>query len=120
MNVLVRHDPPVFSRKEIVYFQDVYDHLLRVTDSIDIYRDMLSSVLDANLSMISFHLNEIVKRLTSYTIILMSMALIAGIYGMNFVHMPELGWQIGYPFALALMAFTGLIEFAIFKRIGWL
>jgi magnesium transporter len=120
MNVLVRQDPPVFGRKEIVYFQDVYDHLLRVTDTVDIYRDMLSSVLEANLSMISYTLNQVVRRLTSSSIILMSMSLIAGIYGMNFLFMPELGWRLGYPFALALMALVGAIEFLLFKRAGWL
>lgn len=120
MNILVRQDPPVFGQKEAVYFQDVYDHLLRVMDSVDIYRDMLASILDANLSMISYTLNVVVKRLTASSIILMSMAVIAGIYGMNFVNMPELHWQLGYPFALALMAATGLIEFAVFRRIDWL
>jgi magnesium transporter len=120
MNVLVRRDPPIFSRKEILYYQDVYDHLIRVTDSIDIYRDMLSSVLDANLSMVSYTLNVVVKRLTSSSIILMSMTLIAGIYGMNFVFMPELDWRLGYPFAIALMLAVGAVEVVIFRRIGWL
>ena len=120
MNVLVRRDPPIFGRKEILYFQDVYDHLLRVTDSVDIYRDMLSSVLDANLSMVSHALNVVVKRLTSSSIILMSITLIAGIYGMNFEFMPELDWRLGYPFALVLMILAGAIEVVIFRRIGWL
>jgi magnesium transporter len=120
MNVLVRRDPPLYGPKEIVYFQDVYDHLLRVTDSVDIYRDMLSSVLEANLTMVSYTLNIVVKRLTASSIILMSMSLVAGIYGMNFDYMPELHWTLGYPFALALMAIVGTIEFAIFRRIGWL
>jgi magnesium transporter len=120
MNILVRRDPPLFTGKEIVYFQDVYDHLLRISDSVDIYRDMLSSVLDANLTMVSYTLNVVVKRLTSSSIILMSMSLIAGIYGMNFVFMPELDWRLGYPFALALMAIVATIEFFIFKRIDWL
>jgi magnesium transporter len=120
MNVLVRRDPPLFGREELVYFQDVYDHLLRVTDSVDIYRDMLSSVLDANLSLVSYSLNVVVKRLTASSIILMSITLIAGIYGMNFVFMPELGWRWGYPFALALMAVVGVAEFGIFRKIGWL
>lgn len=120
MNVLVRRDPPLFGREEIAYFQDVYDHLLRVTDSIDIYRDILSSVLDANLSMISYSLNTVVKRLTASSIILMSITLIAGIYGMNFAHMPELDWRFGYPFALALMAAVATVEVAIFRRIDWL
>jgi magnesium transporter len=120
MNVLVRRDPPLFSSKEIVYFQDVYDHLLRVTDTVDIYRDMLASVLDANLSMVSYTLNVVVKRLTSYSIILMSISIIAGIYGMNFVFMPELDWRWGYPFALGLMVLVASVEVGIFRRIGWL
>jgi magnesium transporter len=120
MNVLIRRDPPLFNRKEIVYFQDVYDHLLRVTDTVDIYRDILSSVLDANLSMVSYTLNIVVKRLTSYSIILMSISIIAGIYGMNFIFMPELDWRWGYPFALGLMVLIATIEVGIFRRIGWL
>jgi magnesium transporter len=120
MNVLVRRDPPLFSQREIIYFQDVYDHLLRVTDSVDIDRDMLSSVLDANLSMVSYTLNIVVKRLTASSIILMSITLIAGIYGMNFVHMPELDWRYGYPFALLLMVVVAVAEISIFRRIGWL
>ena len=120
VNELMRRDPPLFGRKEIAYFQDVYDHLLRVTDSVDIYRDMLASVLDANLSMISYSLNVVVKRLTASSIILMSITVIAGVYGMNFVHMPELDWRYGYPFALALMALVAVIEVAIFRRIDWL
>jgi magnesium transporter len=120
LNVLIRRDPPLFGSKETVYFQDVYDHLLRVTDTVDIYRDMLSSVLDANLSMVSYTLNVVVKRLTSASIILMSMSIVAGIYGMNFVFMPELDWHWGYPFALGLMVLIATTEVGIFRRIGWL
>jgi magnesium transporter len=120
LNVLIRRDPPLFGSKEIVYFQDIYDHLLRVTDTVDIYRDMLSSVLDANLSMVSYTLNVVVKRLTSYSIILMSISIIAGIYGMNFVFMPELDWHWGYPFALGLMVVVAAAEVGLFRRIGWL
>ena len=120
MNVLIRRDPPLFNRKEIVYFQDVDDHLLRVTDTVDIYRDILSSMLDANLSMVSYTLNIVVKRLTSYSIILMSISIVAGIYGMNFALMPELDWRWGYPFALGLMVAIATVEVSIFRRIGWL
>ena len=120
MNILVRQDPPLYGRKEIAYFQDIYDHLLRIADSVDIYRDMLSSVLDANLSMVSYTLNVVVKRLTSYSIILMSISIIAGIYGMNFKYMPELNWQFGYPFALGLMVLIASVEVGIFRRVGWL
>jgi magnesium transporter len=120
INVLVRQDPPLYGRKEVVYFQDVYDHLLRVLDSVDIYRDILSSVLDANLSMVSYNLNQLVKRLTSWTIILMSSTLVAGVYGMNFDFMPELHWTYGYPWALGLMALIAFFEWRLFKRVDWL
>jgi magnesium transporter len=120
MNRLVRRDAPVFDPSVIVYFQDVYDHILRVTDAVDTYRDVLSSALDANLSMTSYRLNEVVKRLTSSSIILMSVTLIAGIYGMNFVYMPELSWRWGYPAALGGMALLAAVLLLIFKRIDWL
>jgi magnesium transporter len=120
INVLVRQDPPLYGPKEVIYFQDVYDHLLRVLDSVDIYRDILSSVLDANLSMVSYNLNQLVKRLTSWTIILMSSSVVAGIYGMNFDYMPELHWKYGYPYALTLMVLVAFLEFRLFKRVDWL
>ncbi|MCS6939836.1 MAG: magnesium and cobalt transport protein CorA, partial [Roseiflexus sp.] len=94
--------------------------LIRITDSIDTYRDLLSSALDAFLSLQSNQLNEVVKTLTIASIILMSAALIAGVYGMNFEFMPELSWPWGYPFALGLMATVSLLLIAIFKRRGWL
>lgn len=120
LNELVRRDQPFFSQDEIVYFQDVYDHLLRVTEMVDISRDVLSGLLDANLSMVSYQLGVLVKRLTSFSIILMSMTLIAGVYGMNFVYMPELDWKLGYPFAVGLMALIAFVEFLVFRRIDWL
>ncbi len=120
LNILLRRDPPILDAKETIYFQDIYDHLLRIMDTIDISRDVLSSVLDANVSMISYNLNVVVKRLTSSSIILMSITLIAGIYGMNFDVMPELAWRYGYLFALGLMALTAVVEIAIFRRIDWL
>ena len=78
------------------YFQDLYDHLVRVLDKIDLDREMLAAALDANLSVTSNNLNVIVKRLTAFTVILMIPTLIAGIYGMNFRLMPELLWPFGY------------------------
>jgi magnesium transporter len=120
MNVLVRRDAPLFNKTEITYMQDVYDHLLRVTDSVDSYRELLSSALDASVAMASFRLDDTVKRMTSASIILMSMALISGIYGMNFVNMPELGWVWGYAFALGLMVVVGGGLGWFFHRIDWL
>jgi magnesium transporter len=119
MNLLMRRDSPVFEDEMATYFRDVYDHILRVTESIDTYRDLLSSSLDAFLSLSSNRLNQVVKTLTSSSIILMSMTLVAGIYGMNFGHMPELDWQYGYAWAIGLMAATGAGLWLMFRRIGW-
>lgn len=120
MNVLVRRDSPIFGSAAVVYFQDIYDHILRVADTIDGYRDLLANALDAHLSVVSNRLNQAMKTLTASSIILMSMTLVASVYGMNFAHMPELGWRYGYPSALGLMAAIGVVTYAIFRRIDWL
>jgi magnesium transporter len=120
LNILIRREVPIFERNTIMYLQDVYDHIVRITDSIDTYRDLLSSALDAFLSVQSNRLNQIVKVLTIASIVLMSDALIAGIYGMNFTFMPELQSPYGYPFALALMLVisVGLVFFFRWRK--WL
>jgi magnesium transporter len=120
LNILIRREVPIFSAGAVVYLQDVYDHLIRVTDSIDTYRDLLSSALDAFLSVQSNQLNQIVKVLTITSIVLMACALIAGIYGMNFEYMPELSWRYGYPFALGLMALISVALVLFFRWRRWL
>jgi magnesium transporter len=119
LNVLLRQEMVTFQGPEMAYMQDVYDHLVRVTDSIDTYRDLLSSALDSYLSLQSNQLNQIVKALTLASIILMSCSLIAGIYGMNFAHMPELAWPLGYPFALGLMLMIGVSLGLFFRSRKW-
>jgi magnesium transporter len=118
-NALLRRELPLLGPNSLAYFQDVYDHVIRVTDSIDAYRDILSSVVDIHLSLVSNNLNKTVQKLTSASIVLMSLALVAGIYGMNFEHMPELGWRYGYVAALGLMAALGISLFMLFRRLGW-
>lgn len=120
MNVLVRRDTPILGDDATVYFQDVYDHILRVTDALDGFRDLLSSALDASLSATSNRLNQVMKTLTASSIVLMSMTLVASVYGMNFVHMPELDWLFGYAWALGLMVAIGLSLLLLFRRINWL
>jgi magnesium transporter len=134
MNVLLRREQPIFSERSLIYFQDVYDHLVRITDSIDTYRDLLSSALDTYLSVVSNRLsensirmaessnrlNQTMQTLTSWSIILMGSSLIAGIYGMNFRHMPELHWVIGYPLVIALMAGLSFTLWHFLHRWGWL
>lgn len=119
LNVLTRRDSPIFSNRTNYYFQDVYDHLVKVTDTLDSYRDLLSGALDANLAVISNDLNKVMRTLTAASIILMTDALIAGIYGMNFDWIPELKWQYGYFYCLVLMLFVSLGLWGLFKRLKW-
>ena len=119
-NILLRREQPLFTREVVYYFHDIYDHLIRVADTIDTLRDLLGSTMDVYLSLQSNRMNMVMKRLTALSTILMSAALVSGIYGMNFAHMPELQWQYGYYLALGFMValVIGLITF--FRWIKWL
>ena len=119
-NTLLRREQPVFSRETTVYFQDVYDHLIRIGDTIDNLRDMLSSAMDAYLSMSNQRTNLVMKRLTATATILMSVTLIASVFGMNFQHMPELQWRYGYVGALTSMLGVGAALYVYFKANRWL
>lgn len=119
-NTLLRREQPVFSRETTVYFQDVFDHLIRVADMIDALREMLGATMEAYLSVSGYRMNLVMKRLTALSAILMSVTLIAGIYGMNFNFMPELGWRYGYIGALGAMLLVGLALYYYFRRINWL
>lgn len=120
MNILVRRENALFDAETILYFQDVYDHILRCVDTIDTYRDLLTSELDAYLSVMSNRLNQVMKTLTASSIILMSMTLVASVYGMNFDNIPELHLHYGYYGALGLMAIIGVVLLLAFRRIDWL
>src|SRR5437762_14283500 len=96
LNTLTNRDNPIFDEHALVYFRDVYDHITRLADTIDLYRDQLSTTMDANLSIVSNDLNKVMRTLTSASIILMADSLLAGIWGMNFVNIPELRLQYGY------------------------
>lgn len=120
LNILVRRDLPIFDQQTLLYFQDLYDHIVRITDSVDTYRDLLSSALDSYLSMQSNRLNVTVQTLTSLSIILMSVAAITGWYGMNFASMPELTSRLGYPGVLLAVVVIVIVEVIFFKRKGWL
>ena len=93
---------------------------IRVADTIDTLRDMLGSTMDAYLSIQGNRMNMIMKRLTSVATVLMSVTLVAGIYGMNFEFMPELHWRFGYVFALLAMLFIGLVLYFYLRRVKWL
>lgn len=120
LNTLLRRDIEQIPESARMYFQDVYDHTLRVLEVVDVNRDVLSDVLDAHLSVVSNNLNHVMKALTVLSTVLMSMALVTGLYGMNFVHMPELKWPYGYAFAGSLMLFVGVLEVWVFRKIRWI
>ncbi len=120
MNVLVRRDVPLFDNTTAIYLTDVYDHILRVNDALDSYREVVTGALDSYLSLTSNRLNQVMKRMTAGSIILMSVTLVASIYGMNFTHMPELSWRAGYPLALgAMLAIAGTLAY-FFHRSDYL
>ena len=102
------------------YLRDVQDHLLRVTEQISGFRELLSSVLSVNLTLAGINQSDQTKKISAWAAVLFAPTLIAGIYGMNFDYMPELHWLLGYPFALALMLFVALGLHFVFKKHGWL
>jgi magnesium transporter len=102
------------------YLRDVRDHALRVTERVEGFRELLNNILDVNLTLVGIRQNDEVKRISAWAAILFAPTLVAGIYGMNFEYMPELGWVFGYPFALTLMVLVSLTLYLIFKRRGWL
>jgi magnesium transporter len=101
------------------YFRDVYDHLIRLKQSIENLREMATTVMSVNLSLITINENEVTKRLASYAALVAVPTMIAGVYGMNFANMPELGWRWGYPAALGSMIIIDLYLVYRFRKAGW-
>jgi magnesium transporter len=102
------------------YFRDVNDHLMRARDQLDAMRDLLAGSLQANLAQVGVRQNEDTRRISAWVAIIAVPTAIAGIYGMNFDHMPELKWGVGYPAVLLLMLVICTILYYRFKRAGWL
>ena len=102
------------------FFRDVADHVIRVSEQVQGFDDLLTSVLNANLAQVGVQQNEDMRRISAWVAIAAVPTMIAGIYGMNFEHMPELGWTLGYPLALGLMAVACLGLYRGFRRSGWL
>lgn len=102
------------------YFRDISDHLGRITQNIDAAREMVTTAISVNLSMITLQENEVTKRLAGYAALVAVPTLIAGIYGMNFEHMPELKWIWGYPLSLTAMVVIDGYLFYRFRKAKWL
>jgi magnesium transporter len=116
---LERNPDGLISKRNIPYFRDVYDHCINVIDTMETYREMLTSMIDIYLSSFSNKLNETMKYLALISTIFIPMTFIASIYGMNFENMPELQWLHGYYFALGLMFAVGIGFFIYFKSKKW-
>lgn len=110
----------VISQSLLPFYRDIYDHLVRVTDLAESYRDLISGLLDAHLSVVSNRLNEVMKVLTIFSAIMMPLTFIVGVYGMNFEHMPELKSRYGYFVVWGLMITVALGMLIFFRKRGWL
>ncbi len=102
------------------YFNDIHDHLVRVVDKITGFRDLLTSILEANLIQVSVRQNNDMRKISSWVAIAAVPTMLAGIWGMNFVHMPEIDEVWGYPAVLALMVLACTVLYRNFKKSGWL
>jgi magnesium transporter len=119
-NRLTRFDLDLIPPDTHPYFRDVYDHVIRINEWVDMLRELLTSALEANLSLISVRQNEAMKRLAGWAAIIAVPTMVAGIYGMNFKFMPELESPFGYPAVMAAMAGICVFLYIRFKRAGWL
>ncbi len=126
LNTLVRDPVPQVADSTRIYLRDCYDHIMRIIDLLETYRELSSDLLEFQLSSISYKINEVMRVLTVIATIFIPLTFIVGLYGMNFDpdvspwNMPELKWYYGYPFCLGLMAIVTLGLLAFFYRKGWL
>jgi magnesium transporter len=119
-NRLIRFDLELIPEGTRLYFRDVYDHVIRINEIVDNSRELLTTALEANFSLISISQNDVSKKFAGWAAIIAVPTMIAGIYGMNFKFMPELDWIYGYPLALTLTLGSSCVLFLLFKRSGWL
>jgi magnesium transporter len=115
---LIRREFPLIDEKNALYLRDVYDHLVRITDLADTYRELVSGVLEAHLSIVSNRTNEIMRALTVIATLFIPLTFIVGLYGMNFDFMPELHWKYGYLFVWGVMIAVAAGMYLFFRRRG--
>lgn len=120
MNVLIRDESPILDRSISPYLRDLYDHTVQVMDTVETYRDMVSSVMEVNISMLSNKTNEVMKLLTIISTIFIPLTFIVGLYGMNFKYMPEISWRYGYVMAWVVMIVIVGVMIVYFKRKKWM
>ncbi|UCD75659.1 MAG: magnesium/cobalt transporter CorA [Phycisphaerales bacterium] len=120
INALMRDESRFIAEETRVYLRDCYDHAIQIVDLIETYRELAGGLLDVYLSSISNRMNEVMKVLTIFAAIFIPLTFMAGLYGMNFEHMPELGLPWAYPVFLCLLVVVAVIMLILFRRKGWL
>jgi magnesium transporter len=120
LNTAARGGFPGMNEQLRRYLRDVADHAQRIDEFVNSQRELLTSILEANLALVSVNQNEVVKRISGYAALIAVPTFISGVYGMNFEHMPELDSPAGYPLVLALMAATIVVLFSILRRARWI
>ncbi|MBT6955111.1 MAG: magnesium/cobalt transporter CorA, partial [Candidatus Jacksonbacteria bacterium] len=119
INNMQRSESKLIGKESKLYFRDVYDHTIQIMDTTETFSDMLSNLLDVHLSKMTHGMNEVMKVLTIIATVFIPLTFLTGLYGMNFIHMPELQWRYGYPFALGIMLVAALLMLAYFKKKKW-
>ena len=120
LTALLRSDTELIGAKTGPYFRDVFDHVIRVIETLDSYRDLINGMLEIYLSAVSNRMNEVMKVLTIISTIFIPLSFIAGIYGMNFEHMPELAWRFGYPLVWLIFLAVAATMLLFFRRRKWI
>jgi magnesium transporter len=120
VSAMQRAESPLIQETTVVYLRDVHDHAIQVIDTIESLRDIVVGMLDTYLSSVSNRMNEVMKVLTIIATVFIPLTFVAGVYGMNFQHMPELGWRYSYPIIWLVFVGTTVWMIAFFRRKQWL
>jgi magnesium transporter len=126
LNLLIRDGHPLISDHVLRYLKDCYDHTVQIIDTLEIYRELASGLMDVYLSAVSNKMNQVMKLLAVISTVFIPLTFVAGIYGMNFNteispwNMPELNWYWGYPLCIGIMLAIGTSLIVYFWRLGWL
>jgi magnesium transporter len=120
MSALTRSDSHLIRAETRIFWRDLYDHTVQIIDMVEASRQVIGGAQDTYLSIMGHRMNQIMKVLTVIATIFIPLTFIAGIYGMNFAHMPELEWRFGYPLILAIMLGLGVGMLAWFRHRRWL
>jgi magnesium transporter len=120
VNLMLHEEAGMIRKETKIYLRDCYDHSVQLMDVVESYRDVLSGLTEVHISSIGLRTNEIMRVLTVITVIFIPLTFIAGVYGMNFTHMPELSEPWGYFACLGLMLAVAIGQIAYFKKRRWL